>query len=102
MTRLLIALAAAAPPALAQVGEEVWKGTCQACHAEPLSGAPLIGSKAAWAPRLAKGRPALYRSALEGHTGPKGTEMPARGGNPSLTDAQVKAAVDYMVNAVTP
>jgi cytochrome c5 len=83
---------------MAQSGEEIWKGTCQVCHAEPLSGAPLITDKAAWAPRVAKGKETLYRSALGGFVGPKGTEMPARGGNPSLSDAQVKAAVDYMVS----
>lgn len=79
-------------------GREIWMGTCQACHAETLSGAPLITDKAAWLPRLAKGREVLYRSALHGFVGVKGTEMPARGGNPSLTDEQVKAAVDYMVS----
>ena len=86
-----------AMPAFCLAGEEIWKGTCQACHAEPMSGAPLITDKAGWAPRIAKGKEALYRSALKGFVGPKGTEMPARGGNASLTDAQVKAAVDYMI-----
>ena len=81
-------------------GEDIWKGTCQACHAEPTSGAPLIGDKAAWAPRIAKGKGALYASALKGFVGPKGTEMPARGGNSSLNDGQVKAAVDYMIGRV--
>jgi cytochrome c5 len=82
----------------AQTPEEIWKGTCQVCHTEPASGAPQVGDKAAWAPRVAKGKEALYRSALGGFSGPKGTEMPARGGNPSLSDAQVKAAVDYMIS----
>ena len=53
--------------------------------------------KTAWKPRLAKGKEALYRSALTGLTGPKGTQMPPRGGNAKLTDEQVKAAVDYMM-----
>jgi cytochrome c5 len=87
----------AAPSASAD-GREIWMGTCQACHAEALSGAPLITDKTAWAPRLAKGKEALYRSALNGFVGAKGTEMPARGGNSSLSDEQVKAAVDYMVS----
>ena len=81
-----------------QSAEEIWKGTCQVCHTEPASGAPQFGDKAAWAPRMAKGKEALYRSALGGFVGPKGGEMPARGGNASLTDAQVKAAVDYMIS----
>jgi cytochrome c5 len=97
MSRFLI-LALFSTGAAAQSGQEIWAGTCQACHAEPLSGAPLITDKSAWAPRVAKGKEALYRSALGGFVGPKGTEMPARGGNPSLSDAQVKAAVDYMVS----
>ena len=97
MKRALSAWLLVAAPAWAQDGGAVWKGTCEACHAEPLSGAPLITDKTAWAPRIAKGREALYRSALQGLVGPKGTEMPARGGNASLSDAQVKSAVDYMV-----
>jgi len=97
MKRLLI-LMLFSSAAHADPGREIWMGTCQACHAEPMSGAPLITDKAAWAPRIAKGRETLYRSALNGFVGPKGSEMPARGGNASLTDAQVKAAVDYMVS----
>ena len=51
-------------------------------------------------PRLAGGKDALYKSALGGLTGPKGTQMPPRGGNGKLTDDQVKAAVDYMAAIV--
>lgn len=82
-------------------GREVWLGTCQVCHAEPASGAPLLGDRKAWAPRLAKGKPALYRSALGGLVGPRGGEMPARGGNASLSDEQIRTAVDYMTAAAT-
>jgi len=84
--------------AVAESGEQIWKGSCQVCHTEPSTGAPQFGDWAAWAPRVAKGAQALYRSALGGLVGPKGTEMPARGGDPSLTDAQVKAAVDFMIS----
>lgn len=101
MRRLAFSLLFVSLPCLSQDGESIWKGTCAVCHTEPLSGAPLVTDKAAWAPRLKKGRDALYQSALKGFTGPKGTEMPAKGGNPSLTDAQVKAAVDYMTTAVS-
>jgi cytochrome c5 len=97
MKRFLV-LMLSTTAAHADPGREIWMGTCQACHAEPLSGAPLISDKSAWALRVAKGREALYRSALNGFVGAKGTEMPARGGNSSLTDEQVKAAVDYMVS----
>jgi cytochrome c5 len=65
-------------------GRAIWLGTCEACHANDVAGAPLVTSKAAWAPRLAKGREALYKSALGGLTGPKGTQMPPRGGNDKL------------------
>jgi len=100
MTRfcLVLFLSALALKGNAETGEEIWKGTCAACHTEPLSGAPLVTDKAAWAARLSKGKAALYRSALAGFSGPKGTGMPARGGNPSLTDEEVRAAVDYMVS----
>lgn len=81
-------------------GRAIWLGTCEACHANDVAGAPLVTNKAAWAPRLAKGKDALYKSALGGLTGPKGTQMPPRGGNDKLTDVEIRAAVDYMVAIV--
>jgi len=81
-------------------GRAVWLGTCEACHANDVAGAPLVGDKAAWKPRLAKGKDGLYKSALGGLTGPKGTQMPPRGGNDKLTDDQVRSAVDYMMAIV--
>lgn len=74
-------------------GEEVVKSTCATCHQAGLAGAPKIGDKAAWAPRLKQGYPALVQSALKGKNA-----MPPKGGNGSLSDAQVHAAVEYMVN----
>lgn len=85
------------PDARLKQGRATWLGTCEACHANDVAGAPLVSNKAAWAPRLKKGRDALYQSALGGLTGPKGTQMPPRGGNDKLTDDQVRAAVDYMM-----
>jgi cytochrome c5 len=81
-------------------GRAIWLGTCEACHANDVAGAPLVTNRTAWASRLAKGKDALYKSALGGLTGPKGTQMPPRGGNDKLTDDQVKAAVDYMAAIV--
>ena len=78
-------------------GRAIWLETCEACHAHDLAGAPLVTNKAAWSSRLAKGREALYKSALGGLTGPMGTQMPPRGGNGKLTVEQVKAAVYYML-----
>ncbi len=104
---LLLMLACAAPVCAAPFpefdtealkrGRAVWLGTCKDCHANPDSDAPQASNRGAWGPRLAKGAATLYTSALAGFKGPSGTEMPAKGGNPSLTDDEVKAAVDYMI-----
>jgi cytochrome c5 len=88
------AVAAAAPATGKPDGKKVYDGTCVACHATGVAGAPKFGDKAAWAPRLKTGTEALYASALKGKAA-----MPAKGGNASLADADVKAAVDYMVAA---
>jgi len=88
------------PDARLKQGRAIWLGTCEACHANDVAGAPLVTDRKAWAPRLAKGREALYKSALGGLTGPKGTQMPPRGGNEKLTDDQVRSAVEYMMAIV--
>jgi len=77
-------------------GAKVFKTVCSMCHQTGASGSPVFGNKQDWAPRIAKGKDTLYKHALGGFTGDKGT-MPAHGGNPSLKDEEVKAAVDYMV-----
>lgn len=79
------------------LGRSVWIVNCEGCHAYGIAGAPVPGDPDAWAPRIAKGRNRLYKHALEGFFGPGGTMMPSRGGNESLSDEQVTAAVDYMV-----
>ena len=66
-----------------------------ACHGAGIAGAPKVGDKAAWEPRIKEGKNALDEAALKG----KGA-MPPKGGNTSLADADVKAAVDYMVSLV--
>ena len=88
--------AAAATPAkgAAGSGKSTYDTVCQVCHGAGVAGAPKFGDKAAWAPRLKQGVEALHASAIKG----KGA-MPPKGGNPSLADADVKAAVDYMVAA---
>lgn len=78
-------------------GEGVYKGGCVACHGAGIAGAPKVGDKTAWAPRIAQGKPVLYEHAIKGYQGKAGV-MPAKGGNVSLPDADVKAAVDYMVS----
>jgi cytochrome c5 len=84
-----------------KLGRQVWLGTCEACHANSMSEAPQVKKPAAWAPRLAKGREVLNAHALNGFTGKSGEEMPPRGGNPNLSDAEVMAALDYMLKLVT-
>jgi len=77
-------------------GEDIYKQTCFACHAAGVAGAPKLGDKAAWGPRIAQGNDTLYTHSIKGFQGKVGM-MPPKGGNMSLSDADVKAAVDYMV-----
>ncbi|MGB5102021.1 MAG: c-type cytochrome [Steroidobacteraceae bacterium] len=78
------------------VGEDVFGKACRACHEMGIAGAPKLGDAADWAPRIAQGMDVLYQHSLEGFTGKKGV-MPAKGGFTTLSDAEVTAAVDYMV-----
>ena len=88
-----VATVAAAPAAGAKPdGKKVYDTVCMACHATGAANAPKRGDKAAWAPRIKTGNDALYASALKGKNA-----MPPKGGNPALGDADVKAAVDYIV-----
>lgn len=84
---------AAAAGAGAGSGEALVKQTCATCHATGVAGAPKLGDKAAWAPRIAQGIPVLVQNAIKGKNA-----MPPKGGS-SATDAEVKAAVEYMANA---
>ena len=82
-------VAAASGPA---DGKGVYEKVCNVCHGAGIAGAPKSGDKAAWGPRVAQGKPALYEHAIKGIR-----MMPAKGGNAALADGEVKAAVDYMV-----
>ena len=73
-------------------GETIYNTVCTACHAAGLVGAPKTGDKAAWAPRIALGDSALLQSVING----KGA-MPARAGDASLTEDELKAAVAFLV-----
>ncbi|MGE3773472.1 MAG: cytochrome c5 family protein [Gammaproteobacteria bacterium] len=77
-------------------GQKIYNNVCALCHAAGVAGAPMPGNKDDWGPRISQGNDTLYKHAIEGFTGQKGM-MPARGGNMSLTDEEVKAAVDFMV-----
>lgn len=73
-------------------GKSIYEASCAACHASGVAGAPKLGDKAAWAPRIKAGNNTLYTSAIKGKNA-----MPPKGGNAALADDDVKAAVDYMV-----
>jgi len=77
-------------------GAELFKKTCAMCHQTGVAGAPKLGDKADWGPRIAQGQDTLYKHAIEGFNGAKGA-MPAKGGNPSLSDDEMKVIVDFMV-----
>ena len=72
-------------------GQQIYRQSCAVCHDKGIAGAPKPSDTPAWSARLAQGMDALYNTALRG----KGA-MPAKGGNPALSDADVKAAVDFM------
>ena len=78
-------------------GEQVVQAQCVTCHEAGLNGAPRIGDREAWVPRLRQGVDALVRSAMHGHGA-----MPARGGMAQLTDRQLREAVIYLFNGHSP
>jgi cytochrome c5 len=88
-------IAVAAPPP-SRDGQQVYQASCVACHGAGIAGAPKLGDKGQWAKRIAKGLDTLYGGAVNGVQGSAGV-MPAKGGNPALSDSEVKAAVDYIV-----
>ena len=87
----------AAGSIFAATADETYKTACAACHDSGLAGAPKLGDKAAWAPRLKQGKEALYKIALQGKPG---TAMMPKGGFDKLSDADVKAVVDLMLAKV--
>lgn len=80
-------------PAVARTSESIVRSQCAQCHQPGTHGAPKIGDRPAWTPRLAKGLDVLVASAVHGH-GP----MPARGGMPELSDTDLRGAILYMFN----
>ncbi|HEY1588453.1 MAG TPA: c-type cytochrome [Rhodanobacter sp.] len=78
-------------------GKEIYDHLCTSCHTAGIAGAPKLGDKSMWGPRIAEGLDTLIKHATEGYHGPDGNFMPPKGGNPALTDAQVKAAVTWIV-----
>lgn len=90
------AAAIAAAPAAGgapRSGDAVFTGSCAGCHATGAAGAPKVGDKGAWGPRIAQGKPTLYQHALNGIRA-----MPPKGMCMNCSEAEIKAAVDYMVS----
>ena len=77
-------------------GEGVYSMSCALCHAQGVGGAPIVGNSKAWAERITRGMELLIERANSGYQGSAGY-MPPKGGNPTLSDAQIAAAVEYMV-----
>jgi cytochrome c5 len=93
-----VPVAAGAPAAeMPTDGKSVFDVACSACHGTGIAGAPRIGDKAAWAPRVAQGTATLEKHAIEGFQGQSGM-MPAKGGRTDLSDDAVRAAVEYLAS----
>jgi cytochrome c5 len=86
-----------ATPAVMRTSEAIVNNQCAKCHQEGLNGAPKIGDRPAWIPRLKNGLDKLVASAIHGHGA-----MPARGGLPDLSDQEIRGAIVYMFNYGVP
>ena len=84
---------AATPP---RSGKQIVEAKCMSCHGTGIDGAPKIGDRTAWTPRVSKGLDTVVASAIHGHGA-----MPPRGGMADLTDVEIRSAVLYMFNAGT-
>lgn len=85
-------------PAVAEnsAGKSVYGKVCAMCHSSGAAGAPKPGDRADWEPRIAQGMDTLFKHAIEGYEGKKGV-MPPRGSGTTLSDDEIKAAVEFMV-----
>ena len=86
-----------APVETALSGPQVYNTACLACHGAGIGGAPILGDADAWSARVAQGIDVLNDHAINGYTGSVGY-MPAKGGRVDLSDEEVAAAVQYMVD----
>jgi len=78
-------------------GKVIYDNLCTACHTNGVGLAPTL-DHAHWDARIAQGKETLYRHAIEGYTGPDGGIMPPKGGNPALSEEQIHATVDWMLD----
>ena len=79
-------------------GKAIFDHLCTSCHTSGVAGAPKVGDKAMWGPRIKQGIDTLVKHAIDGYHGPDGNFMPPKGGNPALTDEQVTNAVHWIVD----
>ncbi len=79
-------------------GQSIVEANCFVCHGQGINGAPIIGNDKMWSKRLPKGLETLVDHAINGFAG----MMPAKGGNPDLSDEEIRLAVTYMISQVTP
>lgn len=86
----------------ANPGKTVYDGLCFSCHGSGLPNIPQVGKVEDWTDRITQGSALLYERAINGYVGASGMAMPAKGGNATLSDDQIKAAVDYMVSSSQP
>jgi cytochrome c5 len=91
----------AKPEPVAEIltGPQVYNAACQACHAAGVGGAPVRGVADQWAPRIAQGRDTLENHVINGYQGQAGY-MPPKGGRIDLSDGEILAALDFMLEAV--
>lgn len=84
------------PVATTMSGPQVYNTACLACHGAGIGGAPILGDNAVWVDRIAQGSDVMKRHAIDGFSGSTGY-MPPKGGRIDLSDAEIDAAVDYMI-----
>ncbi len=89
---LQVAAAQPAAPAAAKSGDAVYNSACVACHAAGVAGAPKLDDKSAWETRVGLGIDGLVSSVVNGKNA-----MPPKGGNPSLSEEEIRSAVEYML-----
>ncbi|MGU9956402.1 MAG: c-type cytochrome [Arenicellales bacterium WSBS_2016_MAG_OTU3] len=78
-------------------GKKTYETSCIACHGTGVTGAPKLGDAEQWVSRIEQGMDVLTEHAIKGYQGKKGY-MPAKGGNPTIPDENIKAAIEYMVS----
>ena len=92
-----VVIAEATPASGNMSGQQVFAQVCKTCHEAGIAGAPKVGDKSLWAPRIAEGESTLVQHAINGYQGKSGV-MPPKGGNPGLTDDEFNSAVVYMAD----